>query len=147
MSVHETAAPTTRRRKAAELPELPLKQHTHIFGGDIPKLAAQEGRKSPGKGTIQKLTSRAGRESGRGPKVAGYIGKRPVYTPQWLDSLITPEPRATGITVIGPPVIASIKPIEPAPPVAATPTPIASAPAPKPDRATASVSDTAAASL
>jgi hypothetical protein len=42
---------------------------------------------------------------------------------------------------------ASIKPIEPAPPVAATPTPIASAPAPKPDRATASVSDTAAASL
>jgi hypothetical protein len=98
MSVQENAAPPKRRRRT-ELPKLPLKQHKYIFGGDIPELAAQEGLKSPGKGTIQKLTSRAGREAGLGPKVAGYIGKRPVYEPQdaldWLDSLVTPEPRAT----------------------------------------------------
>jgi hypothetical protein len=98
MSVQETAAAPKRRRRV-ELPELPLKQQKLIFGTDIPRLAAQEGRKSPGKGTIQKLTSRAGREAGRGPRVAGYIGKRPVYEPQdaldWLDSLVTPEPRAT----------------------------------------------------
>ena len=38
--------------------------------------------KAPGKGTIQKMISRAGREAGRGLKVRGYIGKRPVYDPQ-----------------------------------------------------------------
>jgi hypothetical protein len=115
MSVQENAAPQKRRRRAetkprrrVELPQLPLKQQKHIFGGDIPRLAAEEGRRSPGKGTIQKMTSRAGREADLGPKVAGYIGKRPVYTPEdaldWLDSLITPEPRATGLaTTIAPP--------------------------------------------
>jgi hypothetical protein len=94
---------TTPRRRV-QLPQLPLKQHKLIFGPDIPELAAQEGLKSPGRGTIQKVTSRAGREAGLGPKVAGFIGKRPVYTPEdaikWLDSLVTPEPRATGITLV-----------------------------------------------
>jgi hypothetical protein len=100
MTVQENAAPPKRRRRT-ELPQLPLMQQKLIFGTDIPKLAAQEGRKSPGKGTIQKLTSRAGRQAARGPKVAGYIGKRPVYEPQdaldWLDSLVTPEPRTIGV--------------------------------------------------
>jgi hypothetical protein len=103
MSVQETATPPKRRRKV-ELPQLPLKQQKHIFGGDIPRLAAEEGRKSPGKGTIQKLTSRAGREAGLSPKVTGWIGKRPVYAPAdvltWLDSLVTPEPRTAGMTLI-----------------------------------------------
>jgi hypothetical protein len=100
MSMQENDAPQKCRRKA-ELPQLPLKQQKLIYGTDIPKLAAQEGRKSPGWGTIQKMTSRAGREASLGPKVAGYIGKRPVYTPEdaldWLDSLVTLEPRATGL--------------------------------------------------
>jgi hypothetical protein len=137
MTVQENAAAPTRRRRA-ELPGLPMKQRKHIFGGDIPELAAQEGRKSPGKGTIQKLTSRAGREAGRGPRIAGYIGKRPVYEPQavleWLDSLVTPEPRATGITVIAAPAIESAHkvatPVEPIAtkkkkPIAASPTELA----------------------
>jgi hypothetical protein len=87
MSVQETATPPKRRRRT-ELPQLPLMQQKLIFGTDIPKLAAQEGRRSPGRGTVQKLTSRAGREAGRGPKISGWLGKRPVYAPadviSWL---------------------------------------------------------------
>jgi hypothetical protein len=117
-SVQETATAPKRRRRA-EMPQLPLKEQKYIFRGDIPKFAAQEGRKSPGKGTIQKLTSRAGREAGKGPRVAGFIGVRPVYEPQavldWLDSLVTLEPRAVGIT----PRLAAA-PVEQAPPIAPT---------------------------
>jgi hypothetical protein len=105
-ATQKSDAPQKRRRRA-ELPQLPLKQQKLIYGTDIPTLAAQEGRKSPGWGTIQKMTSAAGREASLGPKVAGYIGKRPVYEPQdaldWLDSLVTPEPRATGITLTASP--------------------------------------------
>jgi hypothetical protein len=121
MSVQENAAPQKRRRKA-ELPQLPLKQQKLIYGTDIPKLAAQEGRKSPGWGTIQKMTSRAGREASLGPKVAGYIGKRPVYTPEdaldWLDSLVTLEPRATGLAAT---TTAATPPLVTAAPIAAAP--------------------------
>jgi hypothetical protein len=102
LSLETNAAPKRRR---TELPQLPLKQHNYIFGPDITKLAAQEGRRAPGKGTIQKLLSRAGREAGRGPKIAGWLGKRPVYAPAdvivWLDSLVTETPQAIGITASG----------------------------------------------
>jgi hypothetical protein len=98
-----------------------MRQQKLIFGSDIAKLAAQEGRKSPGKGSIQKLTSRAGREAGKGPRVAGFIGVRPVYEPQavldWLDSLVTLVPQAVGIAPR--PAATTLKPA--APPITPAP--------------------------
>jgi hypothetical protein len=62
-------------------------------------------------GTLKKLCSEAGRAAGRAPKLAGFIGVRPAFRPddvlKWLDSLITPEPRATGMTIKPAPTAAS----------------------------------------
>jgi hypothetical protein len=117
-----------RRRRRPEAPGLPLIEQKLIFANQIAELARQTGRKTPGNGTLQKLTSRAAREAGRGPKVAGFIGKRPVYEPlptvEWLDSLVTAEPRSTWLTDISTPATAAPAP-KPPPITAAAPAPIA----------------------
>jgi hypothetical protein len=89
---------------------LPLIEREFIFGNQIRELARQTGRPVPGQGTIEKLTSRASRETGHGPKPDGYLGARPLYKPlralAWLDGLVTAAPRGSWLTNVSTPAAA-----------------------------------------